>query len=67
MSKEEALKLLNALTEATIRHYEVANGSRRGKLANAAIAEEKAARAIIEKLGVSEYVSSTQIGYALSW
>lgn len=65
MSKEQALKLVKNLADASITAYAVVNGYKRGKMNTAADRENKAARAILEAL-TDEEIAESEIDHIIS-
>lgn len=66
MTRLEALKAMENLMDAAMRHYRVTNGEARGKPENAAKAELKAARKVMNHL-THEDVSDEELSDALGW
>ena len=66
LTKEQALKLIRDLSDASSRHYAVVNGLARGKLGMAADREYKAAQRLLEAL-TDEPVSAEEFDTALGW
>lgn len=50
MELEQAMKLIRTLADASVKHYQVVNGDKRGNAERAATEEFKAAVAILKEL-----------------
>lgn len=67
MEKEQALKLIGDLAQASTRHYRVVNGHAKGSAGKAADEELKAAGKLFKKLAPEEVLEGGELGRALGW
>jgi hypothetical protein len=67
MNKQQAMVLVAALSTAAANHVKVVNGMKRGKSKNAADAELKAARKVVEALVPNERFTDDEIASHMGW
>ena len=65
MNKSKILALICNLSTASVRHYEVANGFKRGKASVAAEQEVRAAKQLLCEIGLE--ATDPEIEQALNW